>query len=815
MARNETKFTALYERLSRDDELQGVSNSIINQKKYLEDYAHQNGFRNLRHFTDDGYTGINFNRPAMTELLAEVEAGHVGAIIVKDMSRFGRNYLQVGFYTEMLFPDKGVRFIAINNGIDSANPSENDFAPFLNIMNEWYAKDTSNKIRAVFHSRMLDGKRCSGSIPYGYYRKPDDKQTLYVDPESAAVVLRIFEMAAEGKGVKQIGDILHDEKVLNPSSYNELHYPENCRHHGSIDPYFWAPSSVTYILDRQEYLGHTVLGKSILENFKTKKRRKATPEELIIIPDTHEAIITQELWDKAQRLRVRKPRKLRCGDYTHRLSGLIYCADCGRKLAYHSPKNIERTSGKTYDSDEFFACSGTGARGSSCTHHYIKASTLELSILKAVQAVSKYVIENESEFVEQLKTQWESQQEAITLDERKELKTAESRLADLDILIRNIYENFALGKLPERQYQRLMTEYDSEQQTLEARVQELKALKGKDRGKKIQTDRFIALVHRYKNITELTTPMLYEFIEKVVVYEPTGGRYHREIKLDIYFNFIGKYVPPVTEEETKAAEKAEKKQKAVKEKRKKEAVDRAGKKRQQNWREIKEAAKTDPEAARLYEEHLAQYREWNHRYKAQCEARAAVDPEFAEHQRQLAKARSDRQSAKKKAQRAALKAQAQEDPAAAQEYQELLAAEAAHRAEQKASEEARAAVSPEYAEELHAKKLARSRKHSDERKAALADLKERAMTDPAAAEELAEFRAHRDAIVYRSRQRRKEKTDADSEIVIESDIAAVPGGDCTDPVDHDIPDQLLVCHPESDSGADVLGGDPKLLDAAV
>ena len=195
---NQGKITALYERLSRDDELQGESNSILNQKKYLEDYARKNGFNNIQHFTDDGYSGTNFNRPGFQSMIAEIEAGHIATVIVKDMSRFGRNYLEVGFYTEIQFPSKGVRFIAINNNVDSANPTDNDFTPFLNIMNEWYAKDTSNKIRAVFKSRMQDGKRCSGSIPYGYKRVPGDKQTLHIDAEAAAVVHRIFDMAASG-----------------------------------------------------------------------------------------------------------------------------------------------------------------------------------------------------------------------------------------------------------------------------------------------------------------------------------------------------------------------------------------------------------------------------------------------------------------------------------------------------------------------------------------------------------------------------------------------------------------------------------------
>ena len=269
--KEEIKITALYERLSRDDEQAGESNSIQNQKKYLEEYARQKGLRNIRHFYDDGYSGTNFNRPGFAALLDEIEAGHVEVLIVKDLSRFGRNYLQVGYYTEILFPKKGVRFIAVNNNVDSATPQDNDFTPFLNIMNEWYAKDTSNKIKAVFKSRMKDGLRCSGSIPYGYKREPGDKQTLIVDEPAAEVVRKIFRLMCQGVTTTGIAEILTKEKVLIPSAYAAINQPENCRHKKVADPYRWSATTVGYILDRQEYLGHTVLGKSVCENFKTKQ----------------------------------------------------------------------------------------------------------------------------------------------------------------------------------------------------------------------------------------------------------------------------------------------------------------------------------------------------------------------------------------------------------------------------------------------------------------------------------------------------------------------------------------------------------------
>ena len=290
-----SKITALYERLSRDDDLTGESNSITNQKQYLEDYARRNGFENIRHFTDDGFSGVNFNRPGFQSLIKEVEAGNVETLIVKDMSRLGRNYLQVGFYTEVLFPQKDVRFLAINNSIDSNNASDNDFAPFLNIMNEWYAKDTSNKIKAVFDARMKDGKRCSGSIPYGYNRLATDKQTLVVDPVASEVVKRIFLLANEGKSPRAIAELLTEEKVLIPAAHAKQYHPEQYNGTKFSDPYTWGMSTIRAILSRQEYLGHTVLRKSVSTNFKLHKRKNTDEEEQYVFYNTHEPIISQEL----------------------------------------------------------------------------------------------------------------------------------------------------------------------------------------------------------------------------------------------------------------------------------------------------------------------------------------------------------------------------------------------------------------------------------------------------------------------------------------------------------------------------------------
>lgn len=765
MVKTEGRYTALYERLSRDDEIQGTSNSILNQKKYLEDYAVQHGFLNIRHFSDDGYTGINFNRPAFNEMLEEIEAGHISTVIVKDMSRFGRNYLQVGFYTEIMFPNKGVRFIAINNNVDSANPMENDFAPFLNIMNEWYAKDTSNKIRAIFRSRMQDGKRCSGSIPYGYTRRPDDKQTLYVDPEAAVVVKRIFEMAADGKAISAIKEALEADRIMNPSAYQMKHHPENSRHANLYDPYEWHPTTIGYILDRQEYIGSAVLGKTILENFKTKKRRRATADELIIFPNTHEPIISEELWEKVQRIRQRKPKKLKNGSYTHRLSGLVFCADCGRQLTFHSSNAVHRDDGKHYDSDEFFSCNNYRNPRYACIGtHYIKASTLEMIIEKAIRSVSRHVLQDEAEFVEQLRTQWEAQQEMISTEERKELRLAEKRIEELDLLVKGTFEAHVLGNLPDRQFQKLMSDYDAEQQQLEERVKALKEISDKGKSKGLKKDSFIALVKKYRDMDEITTPILYDFIEKVVVHQPTGNRYNRQIVVDIHFNFIGPYVVPISPEELAAEKEQAVKTEKVKKERKKAAKEKAEKQRKQKWSDIKEAAKTDPEAARVYEEHLASIRERNRRYKEESEARAAVDPEYAARQAELYRGRLDRQNAKKKAARAALKEKAKTDEAAAQEYSDLLSAEAVVREERRTVQEQRMAEDPEYAEHIATRQKEYDRRHVERRSADLKELKAQAAAgDPNAQEKLDEHRAFYREASKRSRDKLVQAAETDPE----------------------------------------------------
>ena len=530
--------------------------------------------------------------------------------MVKDLSRFGRNYLQVGYYTEILFPQKGVRFIAINNNVDSANPSDNDFTPFLNIMNEWYAKDTSNKIKAVFKSRMKNGLRCNGAVPYGYKRMDGDKQQLIVDDSAAEVVRKIFRLACQGIGVTTIAEMLAEEKIPIPSAYTAETSPENCKHKEVADPYRWSATVVGYILDRQEYLGHTVLGKTVSVNFKTKQRRAATPDELMIFPNTHEAIIDQDTWDISRKIRALKKPKVANGTYSHshRLSGLAYCADCGSRMGYISPESKHGT--KTYDSDSAFQCGNYRNKRNECVSHYVKASVLEKVILQAIRAVSKYVLENEEEFISQMQTLWHEKQEKSADTGKQELDEAQKRMSELDRMIQNLYENSLKGLLPERQAQRLIQQYDEEQILLENRIRELEEQVRSNKEKEKDTARFIALINKYRECEELTDTMLYAFVDRIEIHEATGGRtIYRQQRIDIHFNFVGDYSPPmetVSEEERMAAIEARQFRK------KQEKNKRASERRKLKIEQIRLAAEAgDPEAIAWLEDYKAKERERN------------------------------------------------------------------------------------------------------------------------------------------------------------------------------------------------------------
>ena len=563
--RDFNRATALYERLSKDDEQQGESNSILNQKRFLEDFARKSGMTNIKHFTDDGYTGRNFNRPGFQAMLAEAEAGKIGTIIVKDMSRFGRNYLEVGFYTEILFPKKQIRFIAINNSVDSDKPQDNDFTPFLNIMNEWYAKDTSNKIKSIFLSRMNDGKRCSGSIPYGYNRLPEDKQTLVVDPVASQVVKHIFELAAEGLTPPAIARQLTKEKVLIPSAYTLQYHPEQCNRKAEYSCTSWNANTVREILSRQEYLGHTVLRKTIGTNFKTDERRFATDEERLVFEDTHEPIVDGELWEQAHRRLKHATRRIKKGTHQEEclLPGLVYCADCGSKMSYQT--NYYK-SGEPYHS---FRCSSYGNRTVNCTIHHISDKVLYQLVLRSIQRLSSHIIADERGFAEELKSKWEAQANGKPQKQKDELQTINRRLNELDRLIGSLYENFISGLLPEKQYKSLMKKYSTEQDSLESQVSEIQEKLEQTKASSAHIGRFIRLIKKYKQTTELTKEMACKLIDKIAVHEAVGKKPNRQQQVDIYYNFIGQFDLPLSEKEIAEARRKAEREAAEKVKRKK------------------------------------------------------------------------------------------------------------------------------------------------------------------------------------------------------------------------------------------------------
>lgn len=523
-------ITALYERLSRDDELVGESNSITNQKRFLEDYATQRGFTNIRHFTDDGYTGTNFNRPGFKAMMAEVEAGNVGAVIVKDMSRFGRDYLQVGYFTEMLFPEKGIRFIAVVNDVDSTKPSSgNDFIPFLNVMNEWYAKDTSRKIKAIFQSRMAKGERCTGSVPYGFIlKKEDGLKTLCIDEEAAKVVRSIFEMAADGKTPNEIAATLSENKVLIPMAYDQQTTGRQ-NYRGIIpDPYDWKPQSVRHILSRPEYIGTLVLGKSMRPSFRSKKRVATEESQWLVFPEAHEPLVDQEVWEKAQRQRRRRPTVAPPGTYANRLNGLLFCADCGATMYHH------HTTRRGEDVSSW-QCAAHQRDGRVCCSHYLETPALEELIKTTIRSVAGKVLEDCGGFVRELQDQYARQHAQTNEQDLAEMKKLDARIAEIDMLVKNLYEKNLKGLIPDRQLERMLKEFDEEQARCEERKNALMQKQQEFTLHKADAKRFAALIRKYQDFDDLSDEMIFELIDRIEIHAPLAPKtkYKRQ-QIDIF-----------------------------------------------------------------------------------------------------------------------------------------------------------------------------------------------------------------------------------------------------------------------------------------
>ena len=533
--RNE-KITPLYERLSRDDELQGESNSISHQKQMLEEFARRNGLPNPTHFTDDGVSGTRFDRPGFLAMMEEVEAGRVEAIVIKDMSRLGRDYLKVGQVMEVL-RQRGVRLIAINDGVDSLK-GDDDFTPFRNIMNEFYARDTSRKIRSVFKSKGMSGKHLTGTVIYGYLW--DEKREHWlVDEEAAEVVRRIFSLTLEGYGPYQIACKLSADRIEIPVVHLARFNEGVNRSKPAKDPYGWGSSTIVNILKKREYLGHTINFKT-RKHFKDKKSHYVSEDEWTIFENTHEAIIDQQTFDLVQKIRSNVRRYPNGWGEAAPLTGLLYCADCGSKMYVHRTNNGKRISQYTCSNYTKVPC------GTLCpTQHRINESAVLTLVSDTLRAIAEYSRNDRKEFIHTVQETQVAQQSADISKKRRRLAAAQKRAGELEKLICKIYEDNALGKLSDARYRALDAQYAKEQDALEIEIAELeKAVTGYEQSQK-SAEKFIALIDKYENFDTLTNTMLNEFVEKILVHERARkGSQDTTQEIEIYFNFLGRYIPP-------------------------------------------------------------------------------------------------------------------------------------------------------------------------------------------------------------------------------------------------------------------------------
>ena len=553
--RNFEKITALYERLSRDDELEGESNSIVNQKKILEEYASKNNLTNIIHFTDDGISGTQFDRPGFMEMMNGVNTGNIGCIIVKDMSRLGRDYLKVGQCMEIL-RQKGVRLIAINDNVDSFY-REDDFTPFRNIMNEWYARDTSRKIQSTFRSKGESGKHTASTPPYGYIKDEKDKDKWIVDEKAAQIVRRIFNLTMDGAGPYKIAKILEADKIDIPAYHQQkmgygLHQSKNFEY-----PYRWCSSTIASILKKKEYLGHTVNFKT-RKHFKDKKSKYVSEDKWLIFENTHEAIIDQETFDNVQRIRGNVKRYPDGWGEYHPLTGLMYCADCGSKMYVHRTNN--------YKNIPYYVCSNYKKVpcGMLCpSAHRIKAEVVINLIQETLKDIKNYLNEDNEAFIHSIQNEMEEKEKVEIEKQRVRLINNKSRIQELERLMCRIYEDMILEKIPSSRYEILNSQYETEQRVLSKEIEDLDLAISRYEKETDKTRKFISLISRYENFDELTNTMINEFVEKIIIHErDRKGSQTSKQKIEIYFNFIGNYEVPkeeLSEEERLKLEEEERK----------------------------------------------------------------------------------------------------------------------------------------------------------------------------------------------------------------------------------------------------------------
>lgn len=530
----ENKITALYCRLSQEDELKGDSNSIQNQRAILEKYAKDNGFENIEVFVDDGYSGVSFNRPDFQRLLEMMEQGKVATLITKDLSRLGRNYIEVGQYTEMLFPRWEVRYIAINDNFDSLYNEGNELAPFKNLFNEWYARDTSKKIRAVVKAKAERGERVGTVVPYGYKKDPDVKGHLLVNEDTAPVVRLIFSLCAEGKGPKVIANILRKKQILKPTAYR---YQTSGKYGATTDTediYGWNDRTVAGILDNEIYLGHTINCRTTVVSYKDKRKKDVPESEWYRFENTHEAIIDKATWDIVRKVREGKRRRTNMGE-VDKYSGLLFCADCGSKLYFVRGTTIKP---EAYN----FICSRYRKHMGEelCTPHTIREKALDEIVLEEIRSVTYYARANTAQFVSfiQQKSSAESRRELNA--KTAELSKLEKRNGELNALFKRLYEDHVLGKITSEQFRMLSEGYNEEQRTIQEDIPRLRKAIEDLKASATNVDRFLDIVRKYTDIKELTPEILRTFVSKIVIHE--RSRKHAEDAeqdIDIYFTHIG------------------------------------------------------------------------------------------------------------------------------------------------------------------------------------------------------------------------------------------------------------------------------------
>lgn len=535
MKRQQEEITALYCRLSQDDGREGESNSITNQKEYLLRYAAERGFPNPKFYVDDGYSGTNFQRPSFLEMSADIEKGLVKTVIVKDLSRFGRNYIEVGSYSEIIYPEAGVRFIAIMDNVDTGSLESNEFAAFTNLFNEWYPKSTSKKVKEVKKAKGLAGEHL-GAPPYGYLRNPDDCTRWLVDEEAAGVVRRIFALCMQGSGPSAIATILWKDQVLTPSAHKAARGIGVAR--VSADPYNWESSVVAGILENVAYIGTTESFKSTRLGFKSKKRIPTAKERRTYIEDAHTPIIERDVWDKVQMIRANKRRPTKSGAESM-FSGLLYCADCGAKLS------LSAANGNL-----FFRCSRYkgNSRGRECSQHYIREDALYRLVLTQLQQFLSYLRQFERIFVKRQidATLAERRQELAAIQKRAE--AAKKRLEELDRLFQRIYEDNVNGKLSDARFFKLSDSYEAEQEQLRQEIEALSGRTNEAGAEAANVSKLIAVTKKYTRIDALTPEILNTFVDKIVVHERVKKDGKRTQAIDIYYSYVGIVDIPTGEE---------------------------------------------------------------------------------------------------------------------------------------------------------------------------------------------------------------------------------------------------------------------------